>query len=85
MAPLAPRTTLGAVQAVWEEAVGARIAAEATPVSERDGVVTVACRSSSWAAQLDLLAEQTLARLRVALPDGVAVEGLRFRADGDRY
>lgn len=84
-APLAPRTTLAAVQAVWAEAVGERVAAEATPVSERDGVVTVACRSASWAQQLDLLAEQTLRRLRVALPDGVAVEALRFRADGDRF
>ena len=83
--PLAPKTPLARVQSVWADAVGERIAAEATPISERDGVITVACRSAAWAQQLDLLGEQTLTRLRRALPPGTAVEALRFSADADRY
>ena len=76
--PLAPATLLAGVQACWEEAVGERIAAQASPVSERDGVVTVACRSATWAQELDLLADQVSAKLRELLPDGVDLRGLRF-------
>lgn len=83
IAPLTPATPLGAVQAVWADAVGETIAAEATPVAERDGVVTVACRSATWAQELDLLGAETLEKLRSELPAGVSVTGLRFRADGD--
>ena len=36
----APQTLLAAVQSEWERTAGAAIAAEAQPVSERDGVVT---------------------------------------------
>ena len=81
--PIAPATPLAAVQSVWPDAVGERIAAESTPVSERDGVITVACRSATWAAELDLLASQTLEKLSAELPEGVSVKGLRFRADND--
>jgi predicted nucleic acid-binding Zn ribbon protein len=63
-----PATLLGEIQAVWPEAVGAIIAAEARPVGERGGVVTVACSASVWAQELDLLSatllEQVNARLR---------------------
>lgn len=83
--PLAPATPLARVQSVWVQAVGEAIAAEATPVDERDGVITVACRSATWAQELDLLAAETLANLREALPEGVEIAGLRFRADADRY
>lgn len=79
LAPLAPATMLAAVQAVWAEAVGPRIAAEATPVSEHDGVVTVVCGSAAWAQELDLLSEQVLAKLRAELPDGTDLRGLRFK------
>jgi predicted nucleic acid-binding Zn ribbon protein len=60
---LAPATTLASVQARWPDAVGAAIAEEATPVSEREGVVTVACRSAVWAQELDLLGPDVVARL----------------------
>jgi len=83
VAPIAPATPLAAVQGAWEEAVGAKIAAEATPVAERDGVVTVACRSATWAQELDLLADQMLARVRERLPEGVSVARLRFSANGE--
>ena len=42
-ARLAPRTTLADVQAVWERAAGAPIAAAARPTAERDGVLTISC------------------------------------------
>ncbi len=80
IAPIAPKTPLARVQAVWADAVGERIAAEAAPIAERDGVVTVACRSASWAEQLDLLADATLAKVREKVPED-AIRELRFRVD----
>jgi predicted nucleic acid-binding Zn ribbon protein len=78
-----PATLLAAVQRAWPGAVGEAIAREASPVAERSGVVTVACRSSTWAQELDLLRDQILARLRADLdyPEGLA--GLRFSASGN--
>ena len=71
---LVPATTLARVQASWPEAVGHAIAAEAEPVSEREGVVTVACRSAVWAQELDLLAPDLVARLN-ALVGGSGERG----------
>ena len=86
-----PKTLLAAVQGVWAAAAGARVAAEAEPVGERDGTVTIACRSATWAQELDLLAPELLLRLNGALaeadfnvPDG-PVRGLRFTADAARH
>ena len=67
---LAPATTLAQVQARWPETVGAAIAAEAEPISERGGLVTVACRSAVWAQELDLLAPTILQRLNSLLRHG---------------
>jgi predicted nucleic acid-binding Zn ribbon protein len=75
----APATPLAAVQSVWSEAVGERIAAAASPVSERDGTVTVACESSTWAQELDLLEGQIAEKLRSKLPPETALERLRFQ------
>ena len=61
---IAPQTMLAAVQSAWSATAGEAIAAEAEPVSERDGVVTVACRSATWAQELDLIGPQLLERLR---------------------
>lgn len=77
----APATPLAAVQGAWPEAVGPVVAAEAEPVSERAGVVTVACRSSVWAQELDLMAPDLIARLNAVL-DGVEVSALRCQAKG---
>jgi predicted nucleic acid-binding Zn ribbon protein len=77
-----PATLLAAVQSVWAGAVGEAIARQATPVSERDGVVTVACRSATWAQELDLLGTRILEQVRDQLPSGAALEGLRFTASG---
>jgi predicted nucleic acid-binding Zn ribbon protein len=74
LAPLrdgwAPETVLADVQRVWPDAVGAGIAAEARPVSERAGVVTIACSGSVWAQELDLMAPVILERLNHALRKG---------------
>jgi predicted nucleic acid-binding Zn ribbon protein len=78
-----PETLLAAVQRAWADAVGEAIAREATPVSERSGVVTVACSSSAWAQELDLLAAQILAKIRPELPSGSALERLRFVISDD--
>ena len=65
----APTTLLARVQAAWSEAVGPAVAAEAQPVAERAGTVTIACRSASWANELELLAPDVLERLNDALGD----------------
>jgi len=80
---LAPATPLAAVQRAWADAAGPVVAREATPVSERAGVVTVACRSAVWAQELDLLAPTILEGLNARL-DGVEVRSLRCVATGSR-
>ena len=84
LAGTAPKTLLASVQAVWAEACGAAIDAEAQPVAERDGTITVACRSATWAAELDLMQEELRERLDAALGDD-RVRALRFTADGARH
>jgi predicted nucleic acid-binding Zn ribbon protein len=84
---LAPATTLAGVQAGWPDAVGATIAAEAEPVSEREGVVTVACRSAVWAQELELLGPDIVARLNERLGGAGGrgpVRGLRTVVGGSR-
>jgi predicted nucleic acid-binding Zn ribbon protein len=75
----APATPLAAVQSAWPEAVGERIAAAASPVAERDGTVTVACESATWAHELDLLEAQIVGKLRSKLPPEMGFERLRFQ------
>ncbi len=62
-----PATLLAAVQGCWAEAVGERIAAEAHPVREREGTITVECRAATWAQELDLLQDELVAGLNQAL------------------
>jgi len=73
---LAPATPLARVQAAWPGAVGEAIAGQAQPVSERGGTLVVACRSSVWAQELDLMSLDVVARLNSALGRDV-VTGLR--------
>jgi predicted nucleic acid-binding Zn ribbon protein len=77
-ATLAPATTLARVQGLWAEVLGDVLAEECRPLSERDGVVTVACRSSVWAQELAMMAPDLVERLNAAL-GGAAVSELRFR------
>jgi predicted nucleic acid-binding Zn ribbon protein len=76
---LAPATLLAEVQRAWPEAAGAAFAAASEPVSEREGVVTVACVSAVWAQELDLLSERVIERLNEAL-GRAAVKRLRAQA-----
>jgi predicted nucleic acid-binding Zn ribbon protein len=86
-----PKTLLAAVQGAWATAAGPTVAAEAEPVAERDGVVTIACRSATWAQELDLLQGELLGALNRALSDSARpplerpLRGLRFTADATRH
>jgi predicted nucleic acid-binding Zn ribbon protein len=73
---LAPQTVLASVQVVWRETVGDAIAAQATPTSERGGVLTVSCSASVWAQELDLMSAQILERLNERLA-GARITRLR--------
>jgi predicted nucleic acid-binding Zn ribbon protein len=81
-----PATPLAAAQAVWATAVGPAIAASAMPVAERDGALTVACATSAWAEELDLMQSEIVSLLNRELGSGsdsggFAVERLRVRCD----
>jgi predicted nucleic acid-binding Zn ribbon protein len=67
---LEPEGLLAEVQRAWRGAVGAAIAAEAQPTSERGGVVTVSCSASVWAQELDLMAPAILGSLNERLRSG---------------
>ena len=80
---LRPATTLARVQEAWPGVVGDALAAEAQPVSERRGRVTVSCRSAVWAQELSLMSEDLLAHLNETLAgtEGAPVlDSLRFSA-----
>jgi predicted nucleic acid-binding Zn ribbon protein len=77
-AVLAPVTTLARVQQTWEQTLGARIAAAGTPISERDGVLTVVCADSVWAAELELMGPELVERLNAAV-GGESIHKLRCR------
>jgi predicted nucleic acid-binding Zn ribbon protein len=78
----APKTRLAAVQAVWTETVGERVAAAAQPTSEREGALVISCSDPVWAQELDLMQAQLLDRLRERLGEQ-APQSLRFRAKDD--
>jgi predicted nucleic acid-binding Zn ribbon protein len=75
---LAPPTLLAAVQDRWADAAGEQVSRQARPVSEKGAVVTVSCRSATWASELSLLSGELLERLNSGLPEGVRVKALRF-------
>jgi predicted nucleic acid-binding Zn ribbon protein len=82
---VAPQTTLASVQTAWPSVAGEDVAREAQPVSEREGVVTILCRSSTWAEQLDLLQARLLESLREATGAGEELRELRFRVGTDPF
>jgi predicted nucleic acid-binding Zn ribbon protein len=77
----APATLLARVQAAWTAAVGEVVAREAAPTSERDGTVTVTCRSAVWSNELELLAPEIVEKLNRSLgePSEVPLKGLRAK------
>jgi predicted nucleic acid-binding Zn ribbon protein len=64
---LAPDTMLAEAQAAWRASVGDAIAEQARPISERGGVLTIACSASVWAQELDLMAPAIIERLNGAV------------------
>jgi predicted nucleic acid-binding Zn ribbon protein len=80
---LAPASTLADVQRWWPEAVGPVIAREATPTAERGGTLTVTCRSSVWAQELDLMGPELVAKLNERL-GGDRIAALRCVASPPR-
>lgn len=76
-AEVEPATLLAAVQGRWAATVGDRIAAEAWPVREREGTITVECRKATWAQELDLMQQDLLERLNGAF-DEPRIRRLRF-------
>jgi predicted nucleic acid-binding Zn ribbon protein len=79
----APATTLARIQRCWGDVAGDVIAAEASPVSEQSGTVTVACRSAVWANELELMSKGLVEGLNEAL-GARAVGSLRFVVGGSR-
>ena len=79
----APKTPLAGLQLAWSEVVGERIAAVASPVSEKAGEVLVACADSVWAQELDLMQAELLERLRPRLGEA-APRALKFRVEVDQ-
>ncbi|MCB0864228.1 MAG: DUF721 domain-containing protein [Solirubrobacterales bacterium] len=80
----APATLLAEVQRAWPGACGEAIAAHAEPVAERGGTVTIACESSTWAQELEMMGEQLRDRIAAAVGPG-KVLALRFTADLARH
>jgi predicted nucleic acid-binding Zn ribbon protein len=76
-------TPLARVQRVWADAVGAAIAREAEPVSERAGTVTLLCSSAVWMQEIDLMGPVLVDALNEAL-GGERVEAVRCVATAGR-
>ena len=76
---LQPVSLLAEVQRVWPTAVGAALAARATPTAARDGVVSVTCESAVWAHELTLMSGELIGLLEAQLGPG-AVRELRCSA-----
>lgn len=60
----------------WRAAMGARIADRTRPLALERGVLVVRVATSAWANELQMLAPELVARLRLR---GFAVDNLRFR------
>ncbi|MFI9507534.1 DUF721 family protein [Nocardia sp. NPDC052566] len=61
----------GMVFGRWPNVVGEDIASHATPVTLKDGVLSIAAESTAWATQLRMLQGQILAKINAAVGQGV--------------
>ena len=77
--PVAPMTPLAELQRVWPSVVGPGIAAVTKVSEEREGTVTIACESTVWANELEMMGPQFLEKLRPLMGE-LTPEKLRFRA-----
>ena len=82
-ARVAPATLLADVQKAWPQVAGELMARHAEPVAERQGMVTLACSSSVWAQELELLGPHLVDGLNGAL-GGPRVTGLCCRVGAGR-
>ncbi len=67
LARIAPASTLASVQAVWLAAAGPAVGAHGTPISERNGVLTVACDEAVWANEIELMGPDLVAAINAAV------------------
>jgi hypothetical protein len=65
--PVRKRLEEGRIWLIWDDAVGAQIAAKARPVSFRDGMLTVAVANSPWMQQLTFLKQGIIGKLNELL------------------
>ena len=79
----APATLLADVQRVWEAGAGPAIAREASPISERDGIVTLLCSSAVWMQEIDLMGPVLVDALNIELGSD-RVRGVRCVATAGR-
>lgn len=66
-----PKVAEGTVFAQWPVVVGEQISEHAEPTALVDGVLSVAAESTAWATQLRMVQAQLLAKIAVAVGDGV--------------
>jgi predicted nucleic acid-binding Zn ribbon protein len=71
---VAPSTPLARIQQAWPAAVGAVVAANATPHRERNGTLTVYCPQAVWAQEVSLMAAEVVANLNRELGDELVRE-----------
>ncbi len=71
---VAPATPIARIQQAWAPAVGELVAANATPLRERGGVLTVYCPQSVWAQEMALMAAEIAAKVNAALGDDLIRE-----------
>jgi predicted nucleic acid-binding Zn ribbon protein len=75
---LEPATPLARVQRAWAVTVGKAITSHCTPARERGGVLEVTCDEAVWAAEIELMGPDLVARLALA-PGCGAITALRAR------
>ena len=79
--PLEKRLREARIWLVWNEAVGAQVAAKAGPVSLRDGVLTVRVAGSAWLQQLSMLKFEMIDQLNTAAGETI-VRDIFFKQGG---
>lgn len=72
--PLQKRLREARAWQFWSEAVGAHIASKATPVSFRDGVLTVRVSNSPWMQQLSLMKSDIISSLNAAIGELLVID-----------
>jgi len=72
--PLEKRLKEGRIWLIWDDTVGAQIAAKARPASFRSGVLTVMVASAPWMQQLTFLKSGIIEKLNARLGEELVQE-----------